>query len=245
MIKVFLVEDEPWTLVMLKNLIDWGELGLTISGEAGNGVEAWERIERIRPELVLSDIKMPGMDGLELLKKIKGSGIGSEVIFISGYSEFEYARQGLQYGAFDYLLKPVEEEGLRTTLLRGIKAVRDKSGLNDIEEKQEGYRSADKQIKVMLEYIEQHYMDISLSVLADKFHLAESYISNVIREKTGVNFSEYVLRARMSRAQELLRTTNDSIEEIAHRVGYHDYFYFTRVYKKATGMSPSEYRKKL
>ena len=116
MYRVFLADDEPWILISLKNLIDWGECGYLICGEATDGIKAWERILYTKPDLIISDIKMPGMDGIELIKRVREERLPAEVAIISGYSDFEYARAGLKYGCTDYLIKPVDEEELITCM---------------------------------------------------------------------------------------------------------------------------------
>ena len=98
----------------------------------------------------------------------------------------------------------------------------------------------------MVKYIQEHFGEgLTLATLAGEFKMSESYISSLIKKRTGKGFGEHLMEVRIQKAQEYLRTTNDSIEAIAERVGYPDYFYFTKVYKKATGISPAAYRRKL
>ena len=98
----------------------------------------------------------------------------------------------------------------------------------------------------MVKYTQEHYAQaLTLQVLSGEFKMSESYISSLIKKRTGKGFSEHLMEIRIRKAQEYLRTTNDSIETIAERVGYPDYFYFTKVYKKATGISPAAYRRQL
>lgn len=112
MYRVFLADDEPWSLEVLKNVIDWTEQGFVISGEADDGELALKRILNLKPDLVVSDIRMPGLDGLELLEEIRNRKLDTQVLLISGYTDFEYARQALLYGCMGYLVKPVDEKEL-------------------------------------------------------------------------------------------------------------------------------------
>ena len=112
MYHVFLADDEPWALMTLQNLIDWSDYGFAVSGEAEDGEQALERIIRTNPDLIISDIRMPGMDGLSLLQTIRDRGLGAEVLLVSGYTDFEYARKALQYGCAGYLVKPRSFFGL-------------------------------------------------------------------------------------------------------------------------------------
>ncbi len=110
MIQAILADDEGIIVKGLKKLIDWERLGVEIVGEAGDGAEALELIQKKAPQLVVSDITMPGLSGLEMLRQIGSQGMNTKVIFISGYQEFSYAQDAVRYGAVDYLLKPVEQE---------------------------------------------------------------------------------------------------------------------------------------
>ena len=119
MYRVLIVDDEPWVAYGIKALIDWESLGYTVIGEAYNGLTALETIMEKKPEVVISDIRMPGLNGIELLEsKSTRSSLETKVILISGYAEFEYAQKALRLGAFDYLLKQVDKDKLTDTLLR-------------------------------------------------------------------------------------------------------------------------------
>ncbi|WP_029192515.1 response regulator transcription factor [Paenibacillus harenae] len=131
---VFIVDDEPWVAYGIKQLVEWESLGYTVIGEAHNGLSALETIMEKKPDLVLSDIRMPGLDGIELLEQIRLHDLPSKVILISGYSEFEYAQQALRLGAFDYLLKQVDKNKLTDTLTRLKK---------DLEKEQKAQKSLD------------------------------------------------------------------------------------------------------
>lgn len=125
MYRVLIVDDEPWVAYGISKLINWGELNFSVIGEAHDGVTALQMIKQMKPEVVISDIRMPGLNGIELLKELRNCGMETSVIFISGYSEFQYAQQSIRLGAFDYLLKQVEREALADTLSR-LKAKLDK-----------------------------------------------------------------------------------------------------------------------
>lgn len=249
MYRVFLVDDEPWSLEGLKNIIDWTQHGFVISGEADDGETALKRILNLKPDLVVSDIRMPGLDGLKLLEEIRNRKMDTQVLLISGYTDFEYARQALLYGCMGYLVKPVDEKELLQYLKKVKSFLGTKSESEKEEEKQDeeaGYCSDKKQTHMIVAYIQENYREnITLQVLAEKFNMSESYISSLIKKKTGKNFGEHLVEARIAEAQKLLRETNDSIEAIARQVGYPDYFYFSKVYKRATGISPAAYRKQL
>ena len=121
--RVILVDDEPIILRSLKVAIPWNELNLTIVGEARNGEEALRLVRELSPHMIISDIRMPGIDGITLMKEVLAENSKRLFIFISGYGEFEYAREALREGAFDYLLKPIDHDELIEMILRAKKAL--------------------------------------------------------------------------------------------------------------------------
>ncbi|BBI33907.1 response regulator transcription factor [Cohnella abietis] len=116
MLKVLLIDDEKWIVKSLKSIVNWKSLGYEIIGEAFNGVEGYEKIKELSPDLVLTDIRMPGMDGLELIRKSNELNRDISFIVTSGYKEFEYARRAIQYGAISYCLKPFDEAEIMEVL---------------------------------------------------------------------------------------------------------------------------------
>lgn len=118
--KVLLVDDEIFTIRMLQSLIHWKELGLEITGCAQDGQEAYEKTVRENPDIIISDIRMPGMSGLELLKKVKQYNGGIRVILMSAYADFSYVQEGMKSGCCDYILKPVDEGELETSLRKVV-----------------------------------------------------------------------------------------------------------------------------
>ena len=127
MYRVFLVDDEPWALVVLKNMIVWSDYGFVVSGEAEDGGQALERIEHTNPDLIISDIRMPGMDGLSLMERLRELGRRTQVLLVSGYTDFEYAQRAMRLGCAGYLVKPVEEKEL-TEALKRVRMLLDERG---------------------------------------------------------------------------------------------------------------------
>ena len=129
MLRAILADDEAVILKGLRKLIDWEKMGIQIVGEARDGKEALELIERVKPDLAVSDIAMPELDGLDMLKRIGEMGLYTKVIFVSGYQEFSYAKRAVKYGAVDYILKPVEQEELEAALKKAVGLVDEQSRL--------------------------------------------------------------------------------------------------------------------
>ncbi|QGQ97665.1 response regulator [Paenibacillus psychroresistens] len=118
MLNVLIVDDEKWMRKTLRNAVEWNQLGMNLVFEAEDGAQAYEAIIRLKPELVLADIQMPGMDGITLLRRVKDEGIMSMFIFLSGYDRFDYAQNAINLGAIGYLLKPVDEHELKEMLIK-------------------------------------------------------------------------------------------------------------------------------
>ena len=228
MYRIYLADDETWVVIGLKKQIEKSGLPFQVIGEANNGVAAMEEILEKKPDILITDIRMPGLNGLQLLEKLREKGIAVKVIFISGYAEFEYAQSALRMGSFDYLLKPVERE-------RG----------EEEETAPEEPINSSMMNQIIREIQERYTENITLSGLAEAHGISTGYLSSQLKAELGLSFSEYITSKRIQKAKELLADESLSVESIAEQTGYNDYFYFIKVFKKNTGISPSKYRKNL
>lgn len=239
MISIYIADDEVWITLGLQKLLQKTKYDVWVVGTANNGLTAKEEISEFQPQILFADIRMPGMSGLDLLTKIHEVSPGTKVVIISGYAEFSYALEAVQKHAFDYLLKPIKVEDLERVLANYLKESKEMESKEDIP-------SPDRMIDNVIQEIRAHYMeDIQLTGLAAKYNISTGRLSTMIKEELEMNFSEYVSQLRIQRAKELLADESMSIQEIAEIVGYNDYFYFTKVFKKIQGISPSKYRKSL
>lgn len=243
MYKIFLADDEIWETMGLKKLLEKTGLPIQVLGEAENGIVAWEQIVEKQPDILITDIRMPGMNGLELIQKIRERGLGIEIIVLSGYAEFEYARAAMRWGVKDYLLKPVEQEALNQVLREIIK--KGETCMADTGTLETEAENATVMKQIWKEIQESYMEDITLNSLADKYNISASRLSTKMKESLGMSFSKYLTSMRIQKAKELLADDRLSLEQIAEMVGYQDYFYFIKVFKKVTGVSPSVYRKHL
>ena len=121
--KVVIVDDEIWVTEVIKNIVSWKSYGFEIAAVCHDGVEAVRSICEIQPALVLTDIRMPGKNGIELLKEISEQSKNTMVAVISGFNDFEYAKSALTYGAIGYLLKPINENELEDVLEKVRKTI--------------------------------------------------------------------------------------------------------------------------
>lgn len=260
MFKVIHVDDEKLILDGLRAMIDWERLGFTVCAQARNGREALEAVQRVRPDLIITDISMPQMDGLELIRQVNERWPDVRFIVLSGYSEFEYAQQAMQLGVRYYVLKPIEEEELEHCLSKTAKELNaqqeaeaersilrqhSRSYLQLMQEPADPSDTGDDRrlIDRVTAYIDEHYAEpLTLAHVSDKFYINSHYLSKLFRQKTDVTFLDYVTRTRVERAKLLLQETDCRVYEIAADVGYEDTKYFSRTFERLVGMKPSEYR---
>lgn len=245
MFRVMIVDDEMWLRKGLIASFSWEQYGFCIGAEASNGLEALEFINKELFHLLLVDIKMPYMDGLELMRKLNLRGCEIPlVIAVTGYDDFHFARQCIRLGAFDYILKPVETDELLEVMLQAKNALIS-SGYHEIQEP-ENLRIHENLPEVIQEakkYIMSHFeRDISLTKVAEHVDMNPNYLSSLFRQETGYTFINYLTLLRLTKAKALLKNTNKSITQIAQQVGYLDSKHFYKVFKKWENKTPLEFR---
>jgi len=345
-LKVLLVDDDAVACRGMQTLIPWEGLGATVIGTAANGKTALDLAFRLRPDIILTDIQMPVMDGLDLCRIIRQETLNTSIIVLSAHEKFEYARTAMQYGVRHYIVKPVtvdkieelkriigeiqetnrlRQESIRMTgsgwfkeLIRialhagnsecveeklhavlrkyeeleqsvlidtcaraietlievlqeehlepealGISRTALETLVVDSRTKQDIYKetcrlfrdicarwarlkqsNTSALIRHLKDLIEAQYSDLSLTVrsLGEQLHFSPSYLTGLFREHTGQSLNHYLTSVRIDKAQRLLEDPAKTVAEISVLVGYLDSHYFTRVFKKRKGMTPSEYR---
>lgn len=240
--KILVVEDETYARTAIEESIKAADNNLQVFA-AETGESALAMLEKEPFDVVLTDIKMPGMDGLELLAEIRKLDLAVQVIILSSYNDFDLTRQAIQLGAFDYLFKPAM---LPNDIMEVIQKAlcRQKEGLQKKDQNpdgKDGFCQMNQEMKITLEYIHDKLCDknLSLQMVADHAGLSRNYFSKVFKDAMGVNFIDYVTRLRVEKAKELYTTTSMKIYEIAETVGYSDWHYLYSVYKKHVGHSMS------
>nr|WP_297703538.1 response regulator [uncultured Butyrivibrio sp.] len=250
MTKVLIVDDEKYVRMGIRGETDWSLIGCEVVGEAANGVDALSVAEQTRPDLVISDIRMPKMDGIELAEKLMEKYPGIKIIFLTAYSEFEYARQAVRIGVSDYLLKPFQDGELEGSVQRLLHLHPNVSvEENELEDeliplvKKENI--GNRYVQTALEYIEEHYNDPDFSVgkLADFMSVSEGHISRLFKAETDNSINNYLTKYRIKKAMDYLKDVQVKVYEVAEKVGYQDIAYFSNTFKKLVGKSPSDYQK--
>ena len=249
MLKVLVVEDEEMIRKGIVLAVDWAALDCVVVGEASNGAQALEAVERYDPSLIITDLKMPVMDGLEMLRQLRERGNNAFVIILTAYDSFSYAQTALRLGAVDFLLKPVHDGELEQAVTR-LKQRMDRAGQGGekgpaplpLPELKKGDKS--KYVLEAMAYIGEHYHEPNIGVAAIAQHLgiSEGHLSHTFKKETDYTLLNYLTRYRIHRAMELLRDCRLKVYEVAEQVGYRDIAYFSATFKKLVGMSPSEYQ---
>lgn len=247
MLKVLVVEDEELIRTGIVLAVDWAALDCVVVGEAANGEEGLAAVERYDPTLIITDLKMPKMDGLEMLRRLRERGNEAYVIILTAYDSFEYAQSALRLGAVDFLLKPFHDGDLEQAvagLRRRMEGERRGEGqpAPSVPGLKKGDRS--KYVLQAMDYIGAHYNDPGIGVgsIAQHLGLSEGHLSHLFKKETDYTLTNYLTRYRIHKAMELLRDCRAKVYEVAEQVGYKDITYFSATFKKLTGMSPSEYQ---
>ncbi|MBQ6406695.1 MAG: response regulator [Butyrivibrio sp.] len=251
MIKVMIVDDEKYVRMGIKNDTDWALIGCEVVAEASNGEMALELAGQFRPDLVISDIKMPKMDGIELAGRLLEKYPDTKVIFLTAYNEFEYARQAVRLGVSDYLLKPFHDGELEGAIQRLLHLHPNASAAqaeleNEMIPLKRKEEIENRYVQAAIEYIEKNYSDKDFSIgkLSESISVSEGHISRLFKAETEISINNYLTRYRIRKAMDYLKDVQSKVYEVAEKVGYQDIAYFSNTFKKLVGTAPSEYQSK-
>lgn len=261
-IYLLIAEDEQMLRTGLASL-NWASQGITLLAAAKNGLQAVEMAEEHPVDILLSDIRMPGLSGMEVAQFVRDRYPGAEILFLSGYEEFEYAKKAISLHANNYILKPAMPQ----EVLRAVGAAKDKIVQRRREDEtkrqmemelqnlskvasatqtptEEAGIPTEEDITQVVNYIHKHYQEpLNLAALAEEFHFNPVYLSRLIKKKSGHTFTELLTSTRMYHAARLLRDTVLKNGEICTRLGMGDERYFGQVFLRTYGVSPQQYRK--
>lgn len=266
MLNLLIADDEKVIRESIARCLDWESLGIKVVGCHANGLEALDCIIDESPDIVLTDIKMPGISGLDLISKMQAIDADIEFIILSGYREFDFAKRAMELGVRRYLLKPVGEEQVMDAVLDAIKThearTATRKALAERNPLQAQYRheeeaglpmsspwlekkDANNLVGQVKEYVCDNLADSTLSlkrIATDHVHANPDYLSRLFVQETGEKFSHYLNRKRVERAKQQLLEEDCKVYLVAEQVGLgHNPRYFCQVFKKFTGMTPSRY----
>ncbi len=258
MISVLIADDEAIERAVLKKTLikNLGDRCEII--EAENGRQALELYDRQNYQIAVLDIEMPGISGIEAAELLRKKDKTCCIIFLTAFDEFSYAKKAITVRALDYLLKPFDEQELILVMEEALRIAENhqedsrEDGQKQEEEswkeeEEETEESNDtRQLKVtqmMEEYVEANYMyDISMQDAAKAINYSETYFSKLFKQCFHKNFTTYLTEFRVEEAKRQLQQPTVNVKDVGKAVGYGDSNYFTKVFRRITGMSPTEYR---
>ena len=266
MFKVLIIDDEEIIREGLRTVINWDALECKVIGEAVDGDEGLEMVSKVEPDIVFTDIRMPGLNGLEMISKIKEYKHECKIIILSGFRDFEYAQQAVKLGAFRFLLKPTNTEEIilsieeATTELK--KAKSNKEIFKNLKKKvKEDYdlsnsititednslNSKEKNSKYLvvkaLSFMKANVTKgLTLKDVSDYLYISTWYLSKLIKKETGSTFIDILNEIRIDEAKKLLLLPQYKVYEVSSMIGFTDVTYFNKLFKGITGLKPMEYR---
>ncbi|GAA0365828.1 response regulator [Alkalibacterium iburiense] len=255
MYKCIIVDDEKNIRERLAQLFPWDDYSYEVVGTAPDGLVALELAEEHKPDLVFTDIKMPNMDGLQLIEKLNRFFPETEVVILSAHSDFELAQKAIGYNVKGYLLKPIMKNDFRDIMEKIVnkekKETIDKDNTEfsksapSVNPKLESSVKENEYITFAKNYVYAHYHEnISIKTIANELFIHESYFSTLFNEQVGESFTSFVNEVRIEKAKSLLKYSDYQLKDIASKVGFSTPSYFNKVFKQIVGESPSSFRKK-
>lgn len=246
-----IAEDEKRARAVMRNLLESMTVPVRVIAEVDNADDAMEVIARLFPDLVFVDIRMEGMSGIEMIRCLKKQSVDTQYVIVSGYSDFQYAKQCIELGVAGYILKPVTYEEVEHIVLKVYAErkgnllgprIREQLRMPDLERFKCSGKSA--LVRQAIHYVNENMAaSCRLSEVAHELKVSPEHLSRVFRREMDVTFTEYVKCVKMDYAIKLLGKTDMRIHEIAGKVGYENENYFHNVFKEAVGVTPNQYRK--
>lgn len=242
--KILIVEDERRASHGLRSLIEKYSQNQVV-GEAQDGKEALEIIKSTHPDVIITDIRMPVMDGITLIKTVRALGFRMKFVILSAYEEFEFARQAIDLGVISYLVKPVVADDVKQLMSR-LESENEPLWQENSEKSLDSeYPNAHPLIKKCLKIIEESYASgLSQKDIAESLELTPEYFSYLFAKNIGENFSKFLRKYRIEKAKELLRDGKIAKDEVCYSAGFTDAKYFAKCFKASAGESVSEYWKR-
>ncbi len=253
MYKVVIVDDEPIIVRGLSMTIKWQDYGCTLAGTAGGGEEGLDLIRKVNPDIIFSDISMPGMDGLQMIAAMRSERPNTQIAILTGYRDFDYAQTAIRLGVSRFLLKPSNmseiDEAIRC-MTEKLDALPKQSEPKDDQTDEADEVQPDTDcgagsfiVNNALEYMEANYnQKITLTELAEAMYVSQWHLSKLLNKHTQKSFSQLLNEIRVEKAKKLLEDVSLRVGDVSEMVGFSDIAHFSRVFKKIVGMSANEYR---
>lgn len=249
MYRVVLVDDERIIVEGLSRVVPWAQLGCEVCGTARDGLEGLELIRRVKPDILLTDIRMPNMDGLGMIAALRSEFPRLQIAVLTAFRDFEYAQTALNLGVSRYLLKPSKmdelDEAIRTMVAR-LDALPKPPESDEGKEKEEAAlagKAGNYIVRQALDYMRRHCAEhLSLADVADHVYVSQWHLSKLINRHLNQSFFDILGRMRIEKAKGLLSDSGLRVHEVAEQCGYSDVGHFSKSFKKLVGMTPGEFR---
>ena len=248
MFRVMLVDDEPLIVEGMRKVVRWEDFECTVVATAEDAEKGAELIRTLKPDILFTDIRMPGVDGLTMLAGLRSEFPDLQVTVLTGYRDFAYAQEAIRLGVARFLLKPSKmyeiREALACMTARLQREHTDQSAAQGEAEERENAGSF--LVNRALDYLEEHYAEkLTLQEVADACYVSQWHLSKLLNRYTKKNFYDLLNNRRIRAAKELLADPSLRIGDIGEMIGYVDPAHFARVFRKIAGMSANEYRNSL
>ena len=252
--QLLIVDDEPMLFEYIEKFYPWDQLGFSIAGKASNGKEALVFLDQTPVDVVLTDIRMPVMDGLALARALAERHSREKVVLFSAYEDFSYAKEAIEAGVAGYLIKSEDPTAISAYFRRLHSLLNIEHGhAPDPEDPSAAYlpptsilpvpQDASWVVRMAVDFIRENYaQDLKLAKVASHVAVHPVHLSRCLSEQYGKSYSEILTESRMEAAKSLLRQTNDRVYEISNAVGYRKSAYFIEQFRRYTGMTPQNYR---
>ncbi|MBP2111580.1 response regulator transcription factor [Paenibacillus silagei] len=249
MYTAIIAEDSKPILRNIEALMQSMELPVRIAATASNGLDALEYIKANPVDILLTDIRMPKLDGLALIGQCRQVNPALKAVLISGYSDFEYTRKALNLQVFDYLLKPVERQQLAEVMQRLVAHLQEQEGSRKglpevLAASEQRPKSSEELFRQLEQYLQQHlYSQLSITEVALQFHVSPSYVSRIFKRHSQRTFVHYYMQLKITEACRLIAAKPElKVKELSELLAFADQHYFSKVFKEYMGVSPSEYK---
>lgn len=240
MYKAYIVDDDELIVDEMIRVVPWMDNGFEVIGSLTNSTDAVEEILEMKPDVVFCDLKMPGLNGIDMIKILKERGASCDYVMISAFDNYENVRAFFQESGFDYILKPVQVDEIQLVLERLV----NRYSQRDINRTPDSGDANDR-FSELVRYVDNHFNEkISLDMLAKKFNFSKNYICSLFSKKYNTSLTCFITAKRMTYAKEMLSDSTKLLKEIAVDCGYSDYVHFFKVFKEYYGISPKEIKEK-